>query len=150
MSSLSESAFAWEQSFPDVLIIALFTDNRGNGSRLIKLIANRYPLSALLKYFSEQFLHTGIRPGVGWSPRETNAEADRLANGDSTGFSPSLRVRVFPQRPPCYVLNEALEMGAQAEEQKKEHRAQQGPGDFHQRRRHKRKLDEKHRIMDPW
>ena len=48
------------------------------------------------------------------------------------------------------MLNEALEIGAQAEEQKKEHRAQQGPGDFHQRRRHKRKLDEKHRIVDPW
>ena len=49
-----------------------------------------------------------------------------------------------------YVLNEALEMGAQAEEQKKEHRAQQGPGDFHQRRRRNRKLEEKLRIVDPW
>ena len=87
-----------EQSFPDELIIALFTDYRG--SRLIKLIASRYPLSALLKNFSEQFLHTGIRPGVGWSPRETNPAKDRLANGDSTCFSPSLRVRVFPLRPP--------------------------------------------------
>ena len=96
--SLSESALAREQSFPDVLIIALFTDYRG--SRLIKLIASRYPLSALLKNFSEQFLHTGIRPGVGWSPRETNAAKDRLANDDSTCFSPSLRVRVFLLRPP--------------------------------------------------
>ena len=82
-------------------------------------MTNRYPLSALLMKFSEQLRHTGIRPEVRWSSRETNAEAVRLANGDSTGFSPSLRVRVFPLRPPWYVLNEALEMGAQAEEQKR-------------------------------
>ena len=98
-----------------IVLVPSITDNRGNGSRLIKLIANRYPLSALLKNFSEQFLHTGIRLEVRWSPRETNAKKDRLANGESTVFSPSLRVRVFPLRSPWYVLNEALEMGTQAE-----------------------------------
>ena len=106
-----------------IVLVPIITDNRDNGSLLKKLMANRCSLSALLKEFSEQLRHTGIRPEVRWSRRETNAEKDRLANGDSTGFSPSLRVRVFPLRPPWNVLNEALEMGAQAEEQKKEHRA---------------------------
>ena len=113
-------------------------------------MTNRYPLSALLMEFSEQLRHTGIRPEVRWAPRETNAEADRLANGDSSGFSQSHRVRVLPLQPPWYVLNEALEMGAQAEEQKKEHRAKRGPGYFYERRRGKRKLEEKLRIVDPW
>ena len=132
------------------MLVPSITDNRSNGSLLNKLMTNRYPLSALLMEFSEQLRHTGIRPEVRWAPRETNAEADRLANGDSASFSQSLRVRVLPLQPPWYVLNEALEMGAQAEEQKKEHRAQQGPGDFHQRRGRKRKPEEKLRIVDPW
>ena len=27
-----------------------------------------------------------------WAPREVNREADRLANGDSSGFNPALRL----------------------------------------------------------
>ena len=79
-----------------IVLVPSITDNRGNGSLLNKLMTNRYPLSALLMEFSEQLRHTGIRPEVRWAPRESNAEADRLANGDSSGFSQSLRVRLLP------------------------------------------------------
>ena len=120
-----------------IVLVPSVTDNRGNGSLLNKLMTSRYPLSALLMEFSEQLRRTGVRPEVRWAPRETSAEADGLANGDSAAAT-------------VYVLNEALEMGAQAEEQKKEHRAQQGLGDFHQRRGRKRKPEEKLRIVDPW
>ena len=80
------------------------SQNRGNGSLLNKLMTSRYPLSALLMVFSEHLRHTGVRPEVRWAPRETNAKADRLANGDSGGFSPSLRARVFPPQRQWHVL----------------------------------------------
>ena len=132
-----------------IVLVPSITDNRGNGSRLNKLMTDRYPLSALLMEFSERATpahrnQTGGQMGTKGDRRRGGQARERRQR------SQSLRVRVFPLQPPWYVLNEALEMGAQAEEQKKEHRAQQGPGDFHQRRGRKRKPEEKLRIVDPW
>ena len=73
-------------------VIPSYTDNRENGSHLNKLLSSKYPLSALLMEFCEQLRHSGVRPDVTWAPREANREADRLANGDTTGFDPSLRL----------------------------------------------------------
>ena len=81
--------------FPDVqeakrtklVVIPSYTENRGNGALLNKLMSSKYPLSAL--QFGEQLRHSGVRPDARWSPREANREADRLANGDSLGFSPA-------------------------------------------------------------
>ena len=35
--------------------------------------------------------HEKMKASVSWAPREVNREADRLANGDTTGFDPNLR-----------------------------------------------------------
>ena len=63
-----------------VTILPTWTDNRGNGSVLNKLMTTRYPSSAL------------VMAQVEWTPREFNREADALANGDSSQFSPELQL----------------------------------------------------------
>ena len=45
-------------------VIPSYTDNRGNGSLLNKLMSSKYPLSALLMEFGEQLRHSGVRPDV--------------------------------------------------------------------------------------
>ena len=80
----------------------------GNGSLLKLLISSKYLLSALLMEFGEQLRHSGVRPDVRWAPREANREAHRLANGDTTGFDPSLRLRVLPPVGGWFTLDDAL------------------------------------------
>ena len=58
--------------------------------------------------------HERIKASV--SPREVNKEADRLANGDTTGFDPNLRLHIAPATLRWYVLEEALVMGRDAEQ----------------------------------
>ena len=70
-----------------LLVVPSYTDNRGNGALLNKLMSSKFPLSALLMEFGEQLRYSGARPDVWWAPRETNCEADRLANGDTAPSS---------------------------------------------------------------
>ena len=77
-------------------------------------MSSKHPLSTLLMEFGEQLRHSGVRPDVRWAPRE----ADRLANGDTTGFDPSLRLRVLPPVGGWFILDDALALGAEAEDEK--------------------------------
>ena len=63
---------------------------------------------------------------VRWTPREANCEADRLANGDTSGFDPSPRLRVIPPRRGWFILDEALELGEVVELEKKKYRPEFG------------------------
>ena len=111
-------------------------------------MSSKYPLSALLMEFSEQLRHSGVRPDVRWTPRNANCEADRLANGDTSGFDPSLRLRVLPPSGGWFILDEALELGEAAAVEKKKYRA-----DFGRKRQVKEKRkrpEDKLRIKDPW
>ena len=90
------------------MVIPSYTDNRRNGALLNKLMSSKYPLSALLMEFGEQLRHSGVRPDVRFSPREANRETDRLANEDSSGFSPAFRLRVLPPASEWFILDEAL------------------------------------------
>ena len=94
-----------------LVVIPSYTDNRGNGALLNKLMSSKFPLSALLMEFGEQLRYSGARPDVRWAPRETNCEADRLANGDTSGFDPLLRLRVLPPTGGWFILEEALRLG---------------------------------------
>ena len=58
--------------------------------------------------FGEQLRHSGVRPDVRWAPREANREADRLANEDTTGCDPSLRLRVLPPVGRWFTVDDAL------------------------------------------
>ena len=58
----------------------------------------------------------GIRASVEWAPREGNRDADSLANGEVSSFSPSHRLRVVLGQLRWLVLPKALAHGRQAEE----------------------------------
>ena len=107
-------------------MIPSYTVNTENSSLLNKLMSSKYLLSALLMEFSEQLRHSGVRPDVRWAPREANREADRFAKGDNTGFDPALRLRVLPPLGGRFILGDALELGAEAEDEKKKYSAEVG------------------------
>ena len=56
-----------------------------------------------------------IKANVQWAPRETNCEADRLANGNFEGFSPEYRIPIDFLSMQWYILDEGLSMGRDAE-----------------------------------
>ena len=91
-------------------------------------MSSKYPNSALLMEFGEQLRHSGVRPDVSLPPREANHEADRLANGDSSGFSPAFRLRVLPLVGGWYTLDAALVLGETAGNEKKKYQAEAGSG----------------------
>ena len=84
-------------------VVPTTTDNRGNGAALKKLMTTKYPASAVLMEIAACSRKMGLRASVEWSPREANGEADALANGDHSQFSPEL-------------LTQALVHGQEAEE----------------------------------
>ena len=47
-----------------------------------------------------------------WIPREVNAEADRLADGDTRGFDPALRVHAEVRQIRWLVLDRLMKAGA--------------------------------------
>ena len=77
-----------------VQVMPTWTDNRGNGEALTKLMSTRYPLNALLMEMSAYFKHMRINVLIEWTPRTANREADALANGDTRGFDPELDVKI--------------------------------------------------------
>ena len=91
-------------------IIPTWTDNRGNGSALNKLMSTHFPSSALLMELATHMKREGIKANVQWSPRESNREADRLANGAFTGFSPEYRIHLDVGSISWYILEDALVM----------------------------------------
>ena len=98
--------------------------------------------------FSEQLRHSGERTDVRWAPREANCEADRLANGDTAGFDTSLRLRVLPPVGRWFLLDDALALGKEAEEEKQRYRAESGWK--RQVRGKRKKPEDRLRLKDPW
>ena len=132
-----------------VQVVPTWTDNRGNGSVLNKLMTTRYPASAVLMEMAAFMQENALKASVMWTPRETNREADALANGDTSSFNPALRVEIEPTCLQWLLLPSALEMGRKAEE---EHRKFKASGYDPRRgeRIRKRKAYEKLRVTDPW
>ena len=57
----------------------------------------------------------GKKTTVNWTPRAANREADSLANGDASEFSPALEVEIRKDRLQWRVLPKAVEMAREAE-----------------------------------
>ena len=98
-----------------VVMVPSLTDNRRNGALLNELMTTKFPASALLMELPTFMNRMNMRPFVEWSPRECNQEADRLANGDTAGFSPPLRLLVTSASLHWYILEDPLRAGAAAE-----------------------------------
>ena len=110
-----------------------WTDNRGNGSALNKMMTTRFPASAVLMELSEHMRGMSQKVLVEWTPREGNQEADRLANGDATGFSNSNEVKLGPGHMNWLILDEALELGR--------HRCLKGK---------RKRPEDRLKLADPW
>jgi hypothetical protein len=116
-----------------VALIPGFTDNRGNQYALSRLQTTKYPLILLVMELSCQLELRSQRLSLRWTPREYNAEADRLANGNTQGFEPSHRVSFDISRFPWIVLKDLLQAGGEFEKERAargrqpRHRAPRGP-----------------------
>ena len=68
-----------------IQMVASFTDNRGNGSALNKLMSNKYPSSAIVMELACYLKRMSIKAVVQQAlPRTANHEADELAHGNTS------------------------------------------------------------------
>ena len=130
-------------------LVPTWTDNRGNGSALNKLMLTRYLASALLMELASHMKHEKINASVSWAPREVNREADRLANGDTTGFDPNLQVHIVSSAFTWYVLEDALIMGREAE-QTFDYVKSAGLLPTSTRREKRKRQSDRLKFADPW
>ena len=96
-------------------MIPSFTDNRGNGSALNKLMMNKYPSSAVVMELACYLKRMGIKAVVDWAPRTANYEADELANGNTSRCDPAKRIVFKASEVWWDVLPEALQKGREME-----------------------------------
>ena len=93
-----------------VQILPTWTENRGNGALLNKLMSTKTPICAVLMELPPLMQELEQKTTVNWTPRTANREADSLANGDASEFDRALEVEFRKDRPQCRVLPEALEI----------------------------------------
>ena len=126
-----------------------WTDNRGNGSALNKLMSTRYPVNALLMELACHCKHTGTKAIVEWAPRSANRQADDLANGRTSSFDPSLEVKIDPAAIQWRILPRALAMGLEAEETFQRAK-DSGRLPVRTTRQKRKKAAQRLRVADPW
>ena len=132
-----------------IMVAPTWTDNRGNGSALNKLMTTKFPASAVLMELATYTKKMGMKVLVEWTPRAGNREADALANGDSSLFDPRRRVQLESDVQ-WEVLDQALRRGREAESETATARAEMRLPDRARKRMKKRKPTEKLRVTDPW
>ena len=71
-----------------------------------------YPLRTVTMELAAQLEARNAELLLEWVPREANAEADRLADGVASGFSPELRVKASLSQIRWLALPGLLEAGA--------------------------------------
>ena len=76
------------------------------------LFADDWDITAAGGDFVSTLLRRGVDLELEWVPRNANAEADRLADGDTQGFTDALRVGGDVSTIPWLVLPDLLSAGA--------------------------------------
>ena len=79
-----------------VMVAPTWTDNRGNGSVLNKLMTTKFPASAVVMELAAYLKKRSMKAAVQWAPRTVNQEADSLSKGDHSRFNPALRRVIQP------------------------------------------------------
>ena len=133
-----------------IQMIPSFTDNRGNGSALNKLMSNKYPSSAVVMELACYLKRMGIKAVVDWAPRTANYEADELANGNTSRFDPSKRLFFKASDVLWDILPEALQRGREMESECQRALAGGRVRPDRTRKQKKRKLEDRLRVKDPW
>ena len=91
--------------------VPAFTDNKGNGYVVNKLMTTRFPLCAFVMELAAQAEARGVRLEAEWTPRDRNQEADDLSNLRTSSFDPSKEVKVNLNGRGWLVLPMLLEAG---------------------------------------
>ena len=117
--------------------------------KVTKLMTTKFPACAVLMELSAYMKRMSMKVVVEWTPGAGNREADHLANGEYSRFSPENRVNVDLAQMQWDVLPDVLSLGRSAED---DVRRLKDSGQCLQRnvKRRKRKPDERMRLKDPW
>ena len=99
-----------------VTVAPTWTDDRGNGSALNKLMTTKFPACAVLMELPAHVKRMSMKVVVEWTPRTGNREADSLANGEHSRFSPQNRVDVDLAQMQWNMLPDVLSQGKSAED----------------------------------
>ena len=102
-----------------VIVAPTWTDNRGNGALLNKLMTTKFPGCALLMELASFMKRRSMKVVVDWTPREGNKDADRLANGIVDDFTPDLEIKLDSSAIEWEVLPDALRMAREADSEYK-------------------------------
>ena len=100
-----------EEYYACALSVGGITDNNGNRYCVTKMLTTKWPLLAFLAELSLQLESRGILVEVNWVPREQNAEADAITNGDVGWLDPKLQVQSQLGTLPFIMLPELLARG---------------------------------------
>ena len=65
-----------------VMVAPTWTNNRGNGSVLNKLMTTKFPACAVVMELAAYLKKRSMKAAVQWAPRAVNQEADSLSKGD--------------------------------------------------------------------
>ena len=87
------------------------TDSQVAMKAVDRNLSTAFPLCCVQMELAAQCEQRGISLDLDWVPRGMNKEADRLADGDSTGFTPELRVGATLSEVPFLVLQDLLRTG---------------------------------------
>ena len=89
----------------------LTTDNQGNRFVLNRMMTTKFPLLAFVCEFATVLEDRGCVLDLAWVPRDQNAEADAITNGDVGEFDPRRKVEVKLEDMRFNVLHELLDLG---------------------------------------
>ena len=91
--------------------VTAFTDNKGNGNVVNKLMTTKFLVCAFVMELAEQAEARGVRMEAEWTPRDRNQEADDLSNLRTSSFDPSKEVKINLNGRGWVVLPMLLEAG---------------------------------------
>ena len=97
-----------------VSVAPTWTDNRGNGALLNKLMTSKFPGCAFLMELASFMKRRSMKVVLDWTPSEGNKDADRLANVIVDDFSPDLEIKLDSSAIEWEVLPDALRMARKA------------------------------------
>ena len=88
----------------------------------------KFPLFVVEMVLLARLQARGAELLLDWIPREVNAEADRLADGDSRGFNPELRVHAEMRHIKWLVLGRLMKTGIAFYNEARRHLIKRGRG----------------------
>ena len=87
------------------------TDNAGNRFAVARLLTTNCPLAAFVSELAVQLEQRGILFEMTWVPREQNAEADAITNGQTEWLNPQNQLATNLEKLPFAVLQPLLKKG---------------------------------------